>query len=59
VTPIAELLAKRPQEVVRLAVKGMLPRHRLGRAMMRKLKIYAGADHPHAPQQPEPLALER
>jgi len=48
-----ELLAKRPEFVVRLAVKGMLPRNALGRSMMRKLKIYAGGEHPHATQKPE------
>jgi large subunit ribosomal protein L13 len=52
---VAEVLAQRPEEVVRLAVKGMLPRNRLGRAIMRKLKIYRGPEHPHASQQPEPL----
>jgi large subunit ribosomal protein L13 len=58
VTPVAEMLAHRPEEVVRLAVKGMLPRNRLGRAIMKKLKIYAGPEHPHQSQQPEPLKLE-
>lgn len=53
--PVADLLARRPEEVVRLAVKGMLPRHRLGRAIMRKLKVYRGPDHPHVSQKPEPL----
>ncbi len=57
-TPIAVLLAKKPEEVVRLAVRGMISRNRLGRAMMKKLKVYRGAEHPHAPQQPEPLKLQ-
>jgi len=56
-----ELLAKRPEFVVRLAVKGMLPRNSLGRSMLRKLKVYAGAEHPHATQKPErvPAILRR
>jgi large subunit ribosomal protein L13 len=53
-----EMLAKRPEEVVRIAVKGMLPKGPLGRQMARKLKIYAGPEHPHAAQQPKPLALD-
>ena len=55
---LAEMLARRPEEVIRLAVKGMLPRTRLGRAQLRKLKVYAGPDHPHAAQQPEPMEVE-
>lgn len=47
-----DLMEKEPEKVVYLAVKGMLPRNRLGRAMMKKLKIYAGSEHPHAAQQP-------
>ena len=54
---LEQQLEKRPEEVLRLAVKGMLPRTRLGRAQLRKLKIYAGPDHPHAAQKPEPLEL--
>ena len=53
----AELLERQPEELVRRAVRGMLPRTRLGRAQLNKLKVYAGPDHPHAAQQPEPLAL--
>ncbi len=53
----AELLASRPEEVVRRAVRGMLPKGRLGRAMLRKLKVYAGPHHPHAAQGPTPLLL--
>ena len=52
-----DLLATRPEEVVRLTVRGMLPKNRLGRAMLRKLKVYAGPTHPHAAQQPEPLEV--
>jgi large subunit ribosomal protein L13 len=55
---LAEMLERRPEEVVRKAVKGMLPRTRLGRAQLRKLKVYAGPDHPHAAQQPEPMEVE-
>jgi large subunit ribosomal protein L13 len=49
------LLARRPEEVIRRAVRGMLPQNRLGDQMMRKLHIYAGATHPHAAQKPQPL----
>jgi large subunit ribosomal protein L13 len=51
-------LERRPTEVLRRAVKGMLPRNRLGRAQLRKLKIYAGPEHPHAAQDPKPLTPE-
>jgi large subunit ribosomal protein L13 len=57
-TPVAEMMAKKPEEVVRLAVRGMIPRNRLGRAIMRKLKVYRGSEHPHAPQKPTPLAVK-
>ncbi len=53
----ARLLAERPALAVEKAVKGMLPKNRLGREMITKLKVYAGADHPHEAQQPSPLAL--
>jgi large subunit ribosomal protein L13 len=53
-----EMIARRPEEVLRLAVKGMLPRSRLGRQQLRKLKIYAGPDHPHQAQQPAPMEVE-
>ena len=52
---LAEQLERQPTEVIRRAVRGMLPRNRLGRAQIGKLKIYAGPDHPHTAQQPEPL----
>jgi large subunit ribosomal protein L13 len=52
---LGQELERRPEEVLRRAVKGMLPRTRLGRAQLRKLKIYAGPDHPHAAQKPEPM----
>ena len=51
------LLRRYPDRLVRLAVRGMLPKNKLGKRMIRKLKIYAGADHPHQAQKPEPLAL--
>ena len=53
---LGHLLERRPEEVIRRAVKGMLPRNRLGTQQLRKLKIYAGSDHPHQAQRPEPLA---
>ena len=52
-----EMLDRRPEEVIRLAVKGMLPRNRLARAQLRKLKVYAGPDHPHQAQQPTPMEI--
>lgn len=52
-----QLMAKRPEAIVRKAVKGMLPGNRLGRAMYKKLKVYAGSDHPHQAQMPVPLEL--
>jgi len=53
---LGHLLERRPEEVIRRAVKGMLPRNRLGAQQLRKLKIYAGPDHPHQAQRPEPLS---
>jgi large subunit ribosomal protein L13 len=55
---LQEMLDRRPQEVIRLAVKGMLPRTRLGRKQLTKLKVYAGPDHPHAAQQPKQLEID-
>jgi large subunit ribosomal protein L13 len=55
---LREQLARRPEEVLRKAVKGMLPRNRLARQQITKLKIYAGPEHPHAPQAPQPLKWE-
>jgi large subunit ribosomal protein L13 len=54
---LSEMLDRRPEEVIRKAVRGMLPRTRLGRAQFRKLKVYAGPDHPHEAQKPEPLEV--
>lgn len=56
---LGEQLERRPEEVLRKAVRGMLPKNSLGRAQLTKLKIYAGSEHPHAAQQPEPLRLTR
>ena len=56
-TTFGELLATHPERVVEKAIRGMLPKNRLGRAMGRKLKVYAGAEHPHAGQGPVPLAI--
>jgi len=56
---LERLLARRPEEVVRRAVRGMLPQNRLGEQMSRKLFVYAGPEHPHQAQKPETLALEK
>jgi large subunit ribosomal protein L13 len=56
---LREQLDRQPTEVLRKAVRGMLPRNRLARAQLTKLKIYAGPDHPHEAQAPQPLPLER
>lgn len=53
----AEMMEKRPEFVIEKAVKGMLPKNRLGRKLVTKLKVYAGAEHPHAAQQPETLSV--
>ena len=55
---LADMLERRPEEVIRHAVSGMLPRNRLGRQQLRKLKIYAGPDHPHQAQQPAVMEVE-
>ncbi|HKQ79158.1 MAG TPA: 50S ribosomal protein L13 [Blastocatellia bacterium] len=52
-----KLMAKNPERLLELAVKGMLPKTKLGRAMGSKLKVYAGAEHPHGAQKPAPLAI--
>lgn len=51
------LRARRPEAIIERAVRGMLPKNRLGRQMARKLKVYAGPDHPHAAQKPAPVEL--
>ncbi|MGH8901891.1 MAG: 50S ribosomal protein L13 [Egibacteraceae bacterium] len=55
--PWTRLLVERPERLVEQAVKGMLPKNTIGRAQLRKLKIYAGPDHPHTAQQPKPLDI--
>jgi len=52
-----KLIAKNPEDLIKKAVKGMLPKNKLGRQMFRKMKVYAGGEHPHAAQQPKELAL--
>ena len=55
---LGQMLERRPEEVIRLAVRGMLPRNRLGRRQLTKLKVYASPEHPHEAQKPAPLELE-
>ncbi len=55
--PYGELLAKDPRKAVELAVWGMLPKNRLSRQVIKKLKVYAGPEHPHAAQQPQPFEI--
>jgi large subunit ribosomal protein L13 len=54
---LADMLERRPEEVIRKAVRGMLPRNRLGRQQLTKLKVYAGPDHPHEAQAPQQLEV--
>jgi large subunit ribosomal protein L13 len=54
----SKMLEDKPEDLVRLAVKGMLPKNRLSRRLVNKLKVYAGPEHPHSAQKPEPLALK-
>ncbi len=56
-TTLSDMLATKPENVLMHAVRGMLPRNSLGRAMLKKLKIYAGSEHPHTAQNPQPLTL--
>ena len=56
--PFTRMMARSPEQVVEKAVKGMLPKNKLGNAMAKKLKVYAGPEHPHAAQQPKPLPLD-
>jgi len=53
----AQMLEEKPEELVKLAVKGMLPKNRLSRKLVTKLKVYAGSEHPHDAQKPQPLAI--
>ncbi len=55
---LGEMLARQPEEVIRKAVRGMLPRNRLARQQLTKLKVYAGPEHPHAAQQPKPMEVD-
>ena len=52
-----KLVAKKPEDLIKKAVKGMLPKNKLGRQMFRKMKVYAGVEHPHAAQQPKELVI--
>ena len=54
---LGEMLERRPEEVIRLAVRGMIPRNRLGRKQLTKLKVYAGPEHPHEAQKPQPMEI--
>jgi large subunit ribosomal protein L13 len=58
-TPYSDLAKRRPEEVIVRAVRGMLPKNRLGRAMIRKLHVYAGTEHPHEAQNPQALTVGR
>ena len=55
---LEEMLDRKPEDVIRLAVKGMLPRNKLARKQLLKLKVYAGPEHPHAAQQPQPMEVK-
>jgi len=54
---LSQMLAQKPEQVIMKAVKGMLPKNRLGRKLLKKLKVYAGDQHPHQAQQPKPLEI--
>ncbi|HEV7207060.1 MAG TPA: 50S ribosomal protein L13 [Jatrophihabitans sp.] len=56
---VGELLETKPERVIELAVRGMLPKTTLGRAQLKKLKVYAGPDHPHAAQKPQPFEIKQ
>jgi large subunit ribosomal protein L13 len=56
-TTAGDMLEKHPDRVIKFAVKGMLPKNRLGRKLLTKLKVYAGSDHPHGAQKPQPVDL--
>lgn len=55
--PFKNLIEEKPEEIIRRAVKGMLPKNKLGRKMLKKLKVYPGASHPHSSQNPKPINL--
>ena len=56
---VGDLLERRPERLVELAVRGMLPKNSLGRAQLKKLKVYAGPEHPHAAQKPQPFEIKQ
>jgi len=56
---VGQLLDTKPERVIELAVKGMLPKNTLGRAQLKKLKVYAGPEHPHAAQKPQPFEIKQ
>jgi large subunit ribosomal protein L13 len=56
-TSLRTMMQAKPEQVIMKAVRGMLPKNRLGRAMLKKLKVYAGTEHPHTAQQPKPIDL--
>jgi len=58
-TTVAQLRARQPEKLIHRAVKGMIPKNRLGRVLLTKLKVYRGSEHPHAAQKPEPLAIKK
>jgi large subunit ribosomal protein L13 len=57
-TSVAQVRAKHPEKLITHAVKGMMPKNRLGRVLLTKLKVYRGSEHPHSAQQPAPLAVK-
>jgi large subunit ribosomal protein L13 len=56
---VAQIRARQPEQLITHAVKGMIPKNRLGRVLLTKLKVYSGREHPHAAQQPTPLAVQQ
>ena len=56
-TALGDMLREKPERLIMMAVRGMLPKNKLGHAMLKKLKVYAGPEHPHAAQNPQPLIL--
>jgi large subunit ribosomal protein L13 len=55
---VKELMAKKPEDIIRFAVRGMLPKNPLGRKLYKKLRVYAGSEHPHGAQQPESMEVQ-
>lgn len=56
-TNLSDMMVQKPDQAILIAVRGMLPKNKLGRAMLKKLKVYAGSEHPHTAQNPEPLTF--